>query len=167
MTDSFLKNFKEDYFSDEIPIRRRQEIQRKFGTKSNEEKLYYHACQARGNGEYAPNWDQKIERLKFFSKNKTICPENDRNFMKYFITKLDKYQNVGLQLGLFSGVVALFLPGIRRTPFYFRLPIAFTFVILGINFGNNYGKDLVCQRLRASGEYFERWRGIRNLFSGF
>ncbi len=55
-----------------------------------------------------------------------------------------------------------FFPGIRRLPFYARFPISLVFVYGWMNWGRNYGRDLVRTHTRSFIENWERDVGVRH-----
>jgi len=152
--------------TDNQSIRRRQEIQEVTGTRGNRLKYYNYSLQDRGEGEYVANYDHKVERIKFLAEHPDTHLEDKKYFQKS-VHIVNKFEKMGLQFGTIFGLITFFLPGIRRTPFYIRIPISSAAFLYCIKWGNEFGKDIAYEKTRPNIEAYDRYRGTRNFFTGF
>lgn len=144
-----------------LSLRQQQEIDRALGT-SEFLKLPIKNTVKRGIGEYAPTPDDKYKSFKHLSQIVKSESEYDRKFVNRVFRHLDRNELLGLQLGIFFGSITYFLPGIRRVPFYYRIPAALTSFAICICWGENYGRDITNMRINAALETYERELGIRD-----
>lgn len=161
MVDSF-SNSKE--LIDGLSLREIQERRRVTGDIAENQKWYINPLQARGVGEYAPSRKDLIERVKIVRKYFNF-DKQEKEFYDRHLAVLEKYEKMGLQLGVLFGTISAFLPGIRRTPFYIRGPFALASFAFCVNWGKNYGTDVVFMRMRPSLEFYEQRMGSRHRFS--
>lgn len=116
-----------------------------------------------GIGEYAASEKNKYERAKFYVKRISATEiDSDYDYIHRNLRHKDRYEKLGLELGLFFGFITYFLPGIRRLPFYLRIPCSLLSLSICIRWGKLNGLDLTNMRLNPVVETIEREYGIRN-----
>lgn len=147
-----------------LTIRERQELRRLRG-KSEHAKFPWRSSVNVATGEYPVPKQHKINELKRYSESRAIF-DKERQHLKKHLKKIDNYELMGFQLGLLFGGLSFFLPGIRRTPFYMRIPIAFGFFYFWVQAGRVYGRDIAALKLKAHLENIEREYGIRHWQTG-
>lgn len=160
-----MDQFRRYQQTDEVlSTRDMQELERLRG-KSEHAKFPARASVNVATGEYPVPKQHKIDQLKRYSESKAIS-DQEKQHLKKHLAKVDNYELMGFQLGLFFAGVAFFLPGIRRTPFYLRIPISFGFFYFWVQAGRVYGKDITALKLKGHLENIEREYGIRHWQTG-
>lgn len=150
------------YGNDESLSLKERELKRRAIGLSESEKMPIKNVVKVGLGEHAATEQMKIDRVRSFTKDFVYLEPKDREVVVRSLRHVDKYQLIGLQFGIFFGGVAMLLPGIRRLPFYFRIPIGACVFTFCIRWGRNYGLDLANMRFNPFLETVEREYGIRN-----
>ena len=166
MADSFAKSFKEKTFDEEKSLRHRAEIKNVSGTHMDEQKLWRNPASPGATAEHSVSYDERVERVKFLVDNQ-FCRDDDKMMFRKYLKTYEKYQKMGLQLGMLFGAGFYFAPGIRRLPFYFRIPAAGGMFMYMFNFGRNYGRDVLYVRTKPMIENYERYSGIRHNHTGY
>lgn len=146
---------------------RDREIKRRALGISEADKLPIKSVVKVGIGEHAATEKMKIDRVKFFLKDFVYVEPKDREVARRSLRHIDKYHLIGLQLGIFFGTVSMLLPGIRRLPFYLRIPIGAGVFTFCVRWGKNYGLDLANMRFNPLLETIERENGVRNYQTSF
>lgn len=142
-------------------LRKQEELSKVIGIP-NKDKLFKHPTSKVGFGEYGPTIENRLKRMKYYLDSVHHKNPKEKFMFEKFCRIRDEYEYYGLRLGLLFGGIAYFFPGIRRLPFYGRIPIsilAYLFVFRSIR---NYGDDVFEQRSFIIFENYERRLGLRN-----
>jgi len=162
--EKFANSF---YCQDKFLSLRDREIKRRAIGVSEANKTPIKSVVKVGLGEHAATEKMKIDRVKFFLKDFVYQEPKDREVARRSLRHIDKYHLIGLQLGILFGAVTMLLPGIRRLPFYLRIPIGAGVFTFCIRWGKNYGLDLANMRFNPLLETIERENGVRNFQTSF
>lgn len=143
------------------------------GIVSDQLRTHHNSYTCRGPGEYYPTYQDLFERINYYQKNIYLKRSNQfggyemREKLKKYQETLDYYKNYGLKIGIFFGGIFYMMPGIRRLPFFARIPASLFVFKLWHDFGKNFGEDQIQQRGRLTVEEYEQFAGIANLWTGF
>lgn len=144
-----------------LSLRQHQELERVLGSPE-ERKIPIKNTVKRGIGEYAPTPEDRYKSFKHLSKIMVSESEYDRKYVQRIFRHIDRNEQLGLELGIFFGTLTFFLPGVRRLPFYFRIPVALSSLAFCVSWGETFGRDITNMRINAPLETYERELGIRN-----
>ena len=158
--EGYIKQYS-SHSNDNLSIREKEHLKRAIGDSEIYKNPIRNSVKV-GFGEYSPSEEVKINNAKYYAKTNTFYDQYDRDTVEKTIRHCDKYEKLGLELGIFFGTVVMLLPGIRKLPFYTRIPIGMGMLAFCVRWGKNYGKDLTAMRFNPMIETFEREKGIRN-----
>jgi hypothetical protein len=144
-----------------LTIRQKEQLKRAIGDSELNKNPIRNSVKV-GFGEYSPSEDVKINNAKFYAKTGSFAHQYDRDTIEKSFRHIDKYEKLGLEFGVFFGTVFMLLPGIRKLPFYTRIPVGMGVFAFCVRWGKNYGKDLTAMRFNPMIETQERERGVRN-----
>ena len=142
-------------------LRKQEELKEVIGV-SHTQRTFKQPTMKAGFGEYAPTIDSRHKRLRHYLDSHYIRNPREREQLEKFLRIREEYEYYGLRLGVFFGAVAFFFPGVRRLPFYYRIPITAVTGLLVTRAFRNYGDEVFEQRTFVAIENFERENRIRN-----